>query len=230
VEASLTTTGRAGRPGVRASAARAASFTVRRIPTIVDTSTCHLRAASAWVISPRSPARRSPTSSPRTASSVAAAPSPRPWTAPLNPIEETTSLKSFRGGPSAPKSDAKHGHRGDGRRGSPAQLACRVLDVSESGFYAWRSRAPSELAIRHAWLTDLIRQIHVDLVSLNARFRKAVAHRGHFPNEQSALKVLYLVATERRPNRSNPTGRITAWKGILNALTIHYGDRIQAAV
>ena len=29
--------------------------------------------------------------------------------------------------------------------------------------------------------------------------------------------------------RSNPTGRINAWKSILNALTIHYGDRIQAA-
>jgi putative transposase len=41
--------------------------------------------------------------------------------------------------------------------------------------------------------------------------------------------VLYLVATERRPNRSNPTGRINAWKHILNTLTIHYGDRIQAA-
>ena len=65
--------------------------------------------------------------------------------------------------------------------------------------------------------------------SLNARFRKAVRHRGHFPNEQSALKVLYLVAIERRPNRSNPTGRINSWKKILNALTIHYGERIQAA-
>jgi Transposase, Mutator family len=43
--------------------------------------------------------------------------------------------------------------------------------------------------------------------SLNARFRKAIRHRGHFPNEQSALKVLFLVATERKPNRSNPTGR-----------------------
>jgi hypothetical protein len=46
--------------------------------------------------------------------------------------------------------------------GLPAPLACRVLDMSESGFQAWRSRAPSERAIRHAWLTDLIRQIHVD--------------------------------------------------------------------
>ena len=65
--------------------------------------------------------------------------------------------------------------------------------------------------------------------SLNARFRKAVRHRGHFPTEQSALKVLYLVATERRKNRSNPTGQISGWKQMLNALTIHYGDRIEAA-
>ena len=42
----------AGRPGFAASAANAASFTVRRMPITVDTSTIHLRAASAWVISP----------------------------------------------------------------------------------------------------------------------------------------------------------------------------------
>jgi hypothetical protein len=46
--------------------------------------------------------------------------------------------------------------------GLPAPLACRVLDASESGFYAWRSRAPSAGAIRHAWLTNLIRRVHVD--------------------------------------------------------------------
>ena len=62
--------------------------------------------------------------------------------------------------------------------------------------------------------------------SLNARFRKAARHRAHFPTEQSAMKVLYLVAIERRQNRSNPTGRIAGWKSILTALTIHYGDRI----
>jgi putative transposase len=53
--------------------------------------------------------------------------------------------------------------------------------------------------------------------------------RGRFPNEQAALKVLCLVVTERRKNQANPAGRINAWKPILNALTIHYGDRIQAA-
>jgi transposase-like protein len=62
--------------------------------------------------------------------------------------------------------------------------------------------------------------------SLNARFRKAAVRRGHFPTEQAALKVLYLVSIERRKNRTNPTGRINDWKQILNALTIHYGDRL----
>jgi transposase-like protein len=64
--------------------------------------------------------------------------------------------------------------------------------------------------------------------SLNARFRRAVRHRGHFPNEQAALTVLYLVATEHRQNRENLTGKINGWKHILNALTVHYGDRITA--
>jgi putative transposase len=65
--------------------------------------------------------------------------------------------------------------------------------------------------------------------SLNARFRRAVRHRGHFPNEQSALKVLYLVANQNRPNRADLVGHINGWKTILNALTIHYGDRINGA-
>jgi transposase-like protein len=66
--------------------------------------------------------------------------------------------------------------------------------------------------------------------SLNARFRRAVRHRGHFPNEQAALKVLYLVATQQRPNRPDLVGKINGWKQILNTLTIHYGDRIQGAL
>jgi putative transposase len=46
--------------------------------------------------------------------------------------------------------------------GLAVQVCCRVLEVSESGYYAWRGRAPSVRAIRHAWLTDAIRQVHAD--------------------------------------------------------------------
>ena len=45
--------------------------------------------------------------------------------------------------------------------GLPVEVACRVLDVSCSGFYAWRDRPPSPRAVRHAWLTDVIREVHV---------------------------------------------------------------------
>ena len=40
------------------------------------------------------------------------------------------------------------------------QVACRVLEVSEAGYYARRSRSPSARSIRHAWITDVIRQVH----------------------------------------------------------------------
>jgi putative transposase len=46
--------------------------------------------------------------------------------------------------------------------GLPVEVACWVLGVSESGYYAWRSRAPSARAIRHALLTDVIRKVHTD--------------------------------------------------------------------
>jgi hypothetical protein len=43
------------------------------------------------------------------------------------------------------------------------------------------------------------------------------------------MKVLYLVANTRRPNRPDLIGRINGWKEILNALSIHYGERLNAA-
>lgn len=46
--------------------------------------------------------------------------------------------------------------------GLPVQACCQVLQVSESGYYAWRGRPPSARSVRHAWLTDLIRQVHLD--------------------------------------------------------------------
>jgi transposase InsO family protein len=42
----------------------------------------------------------------------------------------------------------------------PAQLACRVLGVSESGYYDWRSRPLSPRSLRHVWLTEQIRGVH----------------------------------------------------------------------
>ena len=62
--------------------------------------------------------------------------------------------------------------------------------------------------------------------SLNARFRQACRRRGHFPDEQAALKVLYLVIQNPLKNRTNATGGTPGWKEAVNALTMYYGDRI----
>lgn len=46
--------------------------------------------------------------------------------------------------------------------GHSIERASSLLGVSDSGFYAWRTRPPSARSIRHAWLTDLITNIHID--------------------------------------------------------------------
>ncbi len=46
--------------------------------------------------------------------------------------------------------------------GRPIQVACRVLEVPESSYFAWSKRAPSARSIRHAWLTDVITQVHAE--------------------------------------------------------------------
>jgi putative transposase len=45
--------------------------------------------------------------------------------------------------------------------GLPVQAATRVLGVTDSGYYAWRGRGPSARAVRHALVTETIRQVHL---------------------------------------------------------------------
>jgi putative transposase len=44
--------------------------------------------------------------------------------------------------------------------GLSVSLCCRVLDVSESGYYAWLNRPPSARSLRHVWLTERIHAVH----------------------------------------------------------------------
>ncbi len=46
--------------------------------------------------------------------------------------------------------------------GHSVQRACKVLSVSEAGYYDRRSRAPSKREVRHAWLTDVIKEVHTN--------------------------------------------------------------------
>ncbi len=65
--------------------------------------------------------------------------------------------------------------------------------------------------------------------SLNARYRRAVKARGHFPNEQAALKCLYLVSRSLDPTGHGRARWMMRWKPALNAFAITFGDRFPAA-
>jgi putative transposase len=62
--------------------------------------------------------------------------------------------------------------------------------------------------------------------SVNARIRKAVKARGHFPNEQAALKCVYLALMSLDPTGRGRQRWSNRWKGALNAFTIAFPDRI----
>ena len=62
--------------------------------------------------------------------------------------------------------------------------------------------------------------------SLNARFRRAVRARGHFPNDQAALKYLYLTIRSLDPTGRGRARWAMRWKPALNAFAITFEGRI----
>jgi putative transposase len=65
--------------------------------------------------------------------------------------------------------------------------------------------------------------------SLNARYRRAIRARGHFPTEQAALKCLYLVTRSLDPTGRGRARWTMRWKPALNAFAITFADRWPAA-
>jgi putative transposase len=65
--------------------------------------------------------------------------------------------------------------------------------------------------------------------SVNARIRKAVRARGHFPNEQAALKCVYMALMSLDPTGKGQKRWITRWKPALNAFEIAFEGRLSAA-
>jgi putative transposase len=61
--------------------------------------------------------------------------------------------------------------------------------------------------------------------SLNARYRRAVRARGHFPTEQAALKCLYLVTRSLDPTGTGRTRWTMRWKPVIDAFAITFSDR-----
>jgi len=65
--------------------------------------------------------------------------------------------------------------------------------------------------------------------SVNSRIRRAVKARGHFPNEQAALKCVYMAIMSLDPTGTGQRRWTMRWKPALNAFSITFGDRFPAA-
>jgi putative transposase len=116
-----------------------------------------------------------------------------------------------------------------------AEAALQSLDDK------WGARYPAMINLwRNAW-AEFIPFLDYDLEirrvicstnaieSLNARYRRAVKARGHFPSEQAAMKCLYLVTRSLDPKGTGQRRWATRWKPALNAFAITFADRMPAA-
>jgi putative transposase len=119
-----------------------------------------------------------------------------------------------------------------------AQAARAAMDqVAEN----WGARYPAIIRLwENAWEQFIpfldydteIRQVLCStnaIESLNARYRRAVKARGHFPTEQAAIKCLYLVTRSLDPTGTGRARWAMRWKPALNAFAITFGDRFPAA-
>ncbi|MEZ7240283.1 IS256 family transposase [Rhodococcus sp. GXMU-t2271] len=102
----------------------------------------------------------------------------------------------------------------------------------------WSSRYPTIIRLwRSAW-SEFVPFLDYDpeirrvicstnaIESINARYRRATRARGHFPNEQAALKCLYLATRALDPTGKGRARWATRWKPALNAFAITFEGRI----
>jgi putative transposase len=113
--------------------------------------------------------------------------------------------------------------------------AAAALDALED---KWGKRYPAMIRLwRNPW-SEFIPFLDYDveirkvicstnaIESLNARYRRAVKARGHFPTEQAAMKCLYLVTRSLDPKGTGQTRWAVRWKPALNAFAITFADRM----
>lgn len=119
-----------------------------------------------------------------------------------------------------------------------AHAAAAALDALEA---KWGERSPAIISLwRNAWEEFIpfldynveIRKVICStnaIESLNARYRRAVKARGHFPSEQAAMKCLYMVTRSLDPKGTGQTKWAVRWKPALNAFATSFADRMPAA-
>jgi putative transposase len=121
---------------------------------------------------------------------------------------------------------------------APTEAAAteRFLEFAET----WGSKYPAIIRLwENAWaefvpflaFSPEIRKVVCStnaIESVNARIRRAVRARGHFPNEQAALKCVYLAVMSLDPTGKGRKRWVTRWKAALNAFEITFEGRLSA--
>jgi transposase-like protein len=122
--------------------------------------------------------------------------------------------------------------------GAPsAETALAALDAFERG--AWGKKFPTVVAAwRRSWdrvipffaFPPAVRRVIYTtnaIESVNARLRKIIKTRGHFPSDDAASKLIWLALR----NITADWGRAARdWKEAMNQFAILYGDRFTQAV
>ncbi|MGA5135572.1 transposase, partial [Streptomyces olivoreticuli] len=122
---------------------------------------------------------------------------------------------------------------------APSEAAAteRFLEFSEK----WGKKYPAVVKLRSdAWAEfapflsfDVeIRKVICStnaIESVNARIRKAVRARGHFPNETAALKCVYMALMSLDPTGKGRRRWTMRWKAPLNAFQIAFEGRLTLA-
>jgi putative transposase len=121
---------------------------------------------------------------------------------------------------------------------APTEAA--ALEALAAFAASWEARYPAIIRLwEHAW-AEFVPFLAFDLEirtviattnaieSLNARFRRSVKARGHFPNEQAALKHLYLTVVSLDPTGRGRRRWTNRWKAALNAFDITFDGRVSA--
>jgi transposase-like protein len=91
---------------------------------------------------------------------------------------------------------------------------------------SWRANWPNLIAM-YDYPAEIRKVIYTTnaIESLNSVVRKATRNRKVFPDDQSALKVVYLAMQEASKKWSMP---VRNWKPALNRFTIEFGERVTA--
>ncbi|GAA3130791.1 hypothetical protein GCM10020255_004480 [Rhodococcus baikonurensis] len=104
----------------------------------------------------------------------------------------------------------------------------------------WEKRYPAIIRLwTNAWaefvpflqFDNAIRQVIYTtnaIESVNARIRRAVKARGHFPTEAAALKCVYLAIMSLDPKGTARRRWSNRWKAALNAFEITFDGRLSA--